>query len=208
MPALLVLGGGGHGRVVADAALETGHWNEVVFLDDAWPQKKVNGQWAIIGNIRDLGDWRRCYEDAVVAIGNNQLRIQLQAALVSAGFNTVSVIHPAATVSRYAKVGTGSVVFASAVINTGAEIGDGAIINTSASIDHDCVLGVGVHISPGAHIGGGVRIGDYAWVGIGASVKHLVSLGSNAIIGAGAAVIADVPDEITVIGVPARPVKI
>lgn len=206
MAALLILGAGGHGKVVADAALETGNWDEVVFLDDAWPEKKVNGRWPVAGNMQELRSWRDRCIDAVVAIGGNQLRMQLQARLVTAGFNVVSVIHPAATVSRYATLGAGSVVFAGAVINVDATIGDGAIINTSATVDHDCVLGVGVHVSPGAHLGGGAKVGDYAWIGIGASVKHLASLGSNTVVGAGAVVLGDIPDGVTAIGMPARPV--
>lgn len=206
MAALLILGAGGHGKVVADAALETGNWDEIVFLDDAWPEKKVNGCWYIAGNMQELHCWRVRCKDAVVAIGNNQLRMQLQARLVTAGFNVVSVIHPTATISRYAKLGAGSVIFAGAVINVDATIGDGAIINTSATVDHDCILGVGVHVSPGAHLGGGTRVGDYSWIGIGASVKHLTSIGSNTIVGAGAVVLGDIPDGVTAIGMPARPV--
>lgn len=206
MAAMLILGAGGHGKVVADAAFETGNWDEVVFLDDAWPVKKVNGCWPVVGNMQELHCWRDRCKDAVVAIGNNQLRMQLQAKLLTAGFNVASVIHPAATISRYATLGAGSVVFAGAVINVDATIGDGAIINTSATVDHDCVLGVGVHVSPGAHLGGGAKVGDYAWIGIGASVKHLASLGSNTVVGAGAVVLGDIPDGVTAIGMPARPV--
>lgn len=206
MAALLILGAGGHGKVVADAALETGNWDEVVFLDDAWPEKNIIGCWPIVGNIQELHSWRDRCKDAVVAIGNNQLRMRLQARLVTDGFNVVSVIHPAATVSRYATLGVGSVVFAGAVINVDATIGDGAILNTSATVDHDCILGVGVHVSPGAHLGGGTKVGDYSWIGIGASVKHLTSIGSNTIVGAGAVVLGDIPDGVTAIGMPARPV--
>jgi sugar O-acyltransferase (sialic acid O-acetyltransferase NeuD family) len=206
MAPLLILGAGGHGKVVADAALETGNWVEVVFLDDAWPEKKVNGCWPVVGNMQELPCWRDRCKDGVVAIGDNKLRMQFQAKLAAAGFNVVSVIHPAATVSRYATLGAGSVVFAGAVINVDATIGDGAIINTSATVDHDCILGVGVHISPGAHLGGGAKVGDCSWIGIGASVIHLASLGSNTIVGAGAVVLGDIPDGVTAIGMPARPV--
>lgn len=206
MAALLILGAGGHGKVVADAALESGNWDGVVFLDDAWPEKGVNGRWPVAGNMQELHCWRDHCKDAVVAIGNNQLRMQLQARLLTAGFNVVSVIHPAATVSCYATLGVGSVVFAGAVINVDATIGDGAIINTSATVDHDCILGVGVHVSPGAHLGGGVKVGDYSWIGIGVSVKHLVLLGSNIVVGAGAVVVEDLQDGVTAIGMPARPV--
>jgi acetyltransferase-like isoleucine patch superfamily enzyme len=77
------------------------------------------------------------------------------------------------------------------------------IVNTGATIDHDCVLGDGVHVCPGAHLAGEVRVGDETWIGIGASVVQSVCIGSRAVVGAGAVVIGDVPDDVTVVGVPA-----
>ena len=78
------------------------------------------------------------------------------------------------------------------------------MINTSASIDHDCVLGECVFIAPGARLGGNVRVGDLSFIGIGASVLPGCALGRNVTVGAGAVVIGDVPDNVTVVGVPAR----
>lgn len=92
-------------------------------------------------------------------------------------------------------------------MNAGACIGRGAILNTGCSVDHDCILGMTVHVSPGARLAGGVIIGEGSWIGIGASVKQLVRIGSRVIVGAGAVVLADVPDGITVVGVPARPIS-
>lgn len=207
MSVLLILGAGGHGKVVADAALEAGKWRDVIFLDDAWPQKDKNGRWDIHGKVEHLAQWKSSCDNAIVAIGNNALRIQMQARLLEGGFELATVVHPSAQISRFAKLGNGSVVFANAVVNADAIIGEGAIINTSATIDHDCCLGIGVHISPGAHIGGGVTIGDFTWVGIGAAVCHCLTIGSDVTIGAGAVVVNDIGDDVKAVGVPARPIN-
>ncbi|MBT6282943.1 MAG: acetyltransferase, partial [Phycisphaerae bacterium] len=75
---------------------------------------------------------------------------------------------------------------------------------TGATVDHDCELADGVHISPGANLGGNVTVGECSWIGIGACVKNGVTIGKNVIVGAGAAVVQDVPDNVTVVGVPAK----
>lgn len=207
MNALLILGAGGHGKVVADTALEMCKWNEVIFLDDAWPEKQKIGHWDICEKISNLAKLKPRCKEAVVAIGNNHLRMELQNRLVEVGFDIANIIHPSAKVSRFAYIGSGSVVFANAVVNVDAVIAEGAIINTAATIDHDCQLGMGVHISPGANLGGGVKVGDFSWVGIGASVRHLVSVGANVTIGAGAVVVSDIHDGVTAVGLPARPIN-
>lgn len=94
--------------------------------------------------------------------------------------------------------------FAGAVVNAGVRINPGAILNTCCSIDHDCLLGDAVHISPGARLAGGVQVGDLSWIGIGASVRQLICIGQRVMVGAGSAVVGDIPDDVTVAGVPAK----
>lgn len=203
MKVLAVLGASGHGRVVADAAIESG-WEDVVFFDDAADGPLTCGVWPIKGRTADLLASAHRFDGAVVAIGQNAVRLQKLMTLVASGVPLATVVHPRAVVSRSATIGGGSVVCAGAVVNPYAVVGRGAIVNTCASIDHDCVLGEGVHISPGAHLGGHVRVGDRSWVGIGAAVRHQVTIGQDVIIGAGAAVIGDVRSGLTVVGVPAE----
>ena len=94
--------------------------------------------------------------------------------------------------------------FAGVVVNPGATIGDGVILNTGCSIDHDCVLDECVHVSPGARLAGTVSVGQLSWIGIGASVKQSIHIGCNVRVGAGAAVVSDIGDDTTVVGVPAK----
>jgi sugar O-acyltransferase (sialic acid O-acetyltransferase NeuD family) len=200
---LVILGASGHGKVVADTA-ECCGWQSVEFFDDAWPGLQKNGVWPVVGDTAALMGRLADFDGVVVAIGNNRIRHAKLLELRAEGARLVTLVHPAATVSRYAVIGEGTVVFAGAVVNAGARIGTAAILNTSCSIDHDCLLGDAVHISPGARLAGGVQVGDLSWVGIGASVRQLISIGQRVVVGAGSAVVSDIPDDVTVAGVPAQ----
>lgn len=204
MKRLAIVGAGGHGKVVADTA-ECCGWNVVEFFEDNWLGRETNGGWRIVGNTSTLLSHVGDYDGVVVAIGNNAVRHLRLMALARVGAELVSLIHPHATISRHAAIGIGSVVFAGVVVNAGAQIGLGAILNTGCSIDHDCVLGDAVHISPGARLAGTVQVGDMSWIGIGACVRQAIQIGAHVTVGAGAAVVSDVADSQTVIGVPARP---
>lgn len=204
MRRLSIIGAGGHGGVVADAAESCGRWDEIVFYDDLWPAQTQTGPWRIAGSVHAFMEGSPALTDVVVALGDNALRSQFAERLCNTGFQLVSIVHPAAVVSRYAKIGVGTVVFAGAVINIGAEIGAACIINTCAVIEHDCVLGKAVHVSPGANLAGVVTIGDESWVGIGACIRQQITVGRNVTIGAGAVVVAPLPDNVTAVGVPAR----
>lgn len=201
---LALLGASGHGKVLADMAELLG-WQHIDFYDDAWPKVVTNGPWPVLGNTARLMECLAEYQGVVVAIGNNSIRLAKLAELKEHGARLVSLVHPAAVVSRHARLEGGTVVMAGAVINACAQVGEGCIINTNASVDHDCILAPGVHISPGANLAGGVNVGQGSWVGIGACVRQLITLGQNTMVGAGAVVVAPVNDFQTVVGNPAKP---
>ena len=206
MKRLAILGASGHGKVVADTALSLGY-GKIVFFDDAWPDKKSIGAWGIAGSTKELLQSVSDFDTVMVGIGENRVRLEKQAVLLSAGAPMMSFIHPVATVSSVARVGLGTVLLAGAVVNIDAALGAAAIVNTGATIDHDCILHDGVHIAPGAHLSGNVHVGLRSWIGVGACVKQGVRIGADVMVGAGAVVVSDIPDAVTVVGNPARRIK-
>ncbi len=205
MKTLAILGAGGHGRVVADCA-EAAGWDEILFFDEKRPTG-LQESWRYGGSGSDLLGQLPGLTGVVVAIGTNSVRLDWHRRLAAVSAPLVSLVHPGAWVSPRAEVGVGSVVFAGAVINVGARLGEAVIINTGATVDHDCLLADGVHLSPGAHLAGEVTVGEGSWIGIGAVVRELVDIGEWAKVGAGAAVVAPVGSDVTVVGIPARPVR-
>lgn len=199
---LLVVGCGGHGRVVADIAYECGH-TRIAFLDDK-PTELARELAPVLGPTKMLEDLAGDWGAAIAAVGNNFLRLAFLERLHGAGFETPSIVHPSAVVSRKAHIGVGVVVAAGAVINVAARIGDGVIVNTGARVDHDCVVGRGSHLAPGATLSGGVTVGDRAWLGTGCSVRQGVTIAADVMVGVGATVVSDLAAGKTYIGVPAR----
>ena len=211
MSGLLILGAGGHGRVVADAARLSGIWSEIAFLDDRFPEMgtpdgSVDGI-SVRGPFGAAAKLRPHFPDAIVAVGDNRRRLEVFQEMKTIGYRLAVVIHPTAAVSDRAIVGPGTVVMAQCAVNPGTRLGAGCIINTGATVDHDCDIGQGVHLSPGVRLGGNVTIGERSWLGVGVSVRDGVTIGADVIVGVGAAVITDLPDHVTAVGVPARVIR-
>jgi sugar O-acyltransferase (sialic acid O-acetyltransferase NeuD family) len=200
---LLIIGAGGHGRVVADIAKLSGQYQRIVFADDA--EIKESGGYPVVCKTADAVHLLIDYE-VVVAIGNSQMRKRILKYLEACSGHLVVLVHPSAVVASDVALGAGSVVMANAVINCGSKIGKGVIVNTAATIDHDNQIGDFVHISPGAHLAGTVAIGDGTWIGIGASISNNLHICGGCTVGAGSVVIRDISEVGTYVGVPAKKV--
>jgi sugar O-acyltransferase (sialic acid O-acetyltransferase NeuD family) len=200
----LIVGAGGHGKVVAEAAADSARWEHIAFLDEQQPLRTCVLRWEVIGRFAEAARFLATFPELVVGLGDNALRLRCLQRLQSAGFSLPAVVHPRAFVSASAVLGPGTVVLAQAAVNAEARIGAGGIVNTGATVDHDCLLGEGVHIAPGAHLAGGVKVGRHSWVGIGACIKQQLAIGADVTIGAGSVVLGDLPDNVTAAGVPAR----
>jgi sugar O-acyltransferase (sialic acid O-acetyltransferase NeuD family) len=198
---LAILGAGGHGRVIAESAVSSG-WT-VNFFDDALVGQ-VDGL-PVAGKAADVIDAR--VDGAIVAIGDNRIRLAWIGRLRASGVRIVTVADPSSQVSITARIGDGSFIARGAIVSTGAILGSGCIINTAATVDHDCRLGDGVHISPGAHLSGAVQIGEASWLGTACAVRNNITIGSDVIVGVGGVVVNNVGNGQTVVGVPARPME-
>lgn len=199
---LLIIGASGHGKVVADIALKMHCWHQVLFADDNEAMKTSMGIPVITGV--DIAFTHLDEYDIFVAIGNNEIRENIQTQLETAGAHIPVLIHPSAIIGEQVELGNGTVIMARAVINCCTRIGKGVIINTGSTVDHDNLIEDYVHISPGTHTAGTVKIGKGTWMGIGSIVSNNLSIAGKCQVGAGAVVIRDINEAGTYVGVPAR----
>jgi len=199
---LIIIGAGGHGKVVADIALKMGAWEQDVFLDDDESIKSAMGI-AVIGKT-NLALEQLKEADVFIAIGNNKGRELLQSKMEALGASIPVLIHPAATIGEKVEIGEGTVIMAGAVVNCCTVIGKGCIINTGATVDHDNIIEDYAHLSPGVHTGGTVKIGRCTHVGIGAAICNNVEITEESMIGAGAAVTKNILEAGTHVGIPAK----
>ncbi|MDF2943785.1 MAG: sugar O-acyltransferase, sialic acid O-acetyltransferase NeuD family protein [Herbinix sp.] len=199
---LLIIGAGGHGRVVADIALKMNQWKQINFLDDDIKLNPFVGI-DVIGTSSEALQFVKDY-NIFVAVGNNKIREKIVFQLENAGASIPILIHPSAIIGVQVDIGAGSVIMAGTVINCCCNIGKGVIVNTGATVDHGNVIEDYVHISPGVHTAGTVEIGKYSWIGIGATISNNLKICDESIVGAGAVIISDIIIPGTYIGVPAR----
>ncbi len=198
---LIIIGAGGHGKVVANIAMLNGY-KEIYFLDDD-TSKKYIGKYQIIGTIKDISKYKNEY-DFFIAIGDNKIRKKLTMLLLDNNIKPVSLIHPSAVIDSTVQIGSGVVVMASAVINADTTIGNNVIVNTASSIDHDCIINDYVHISPGVHVAGNVHVGEKSWLCIGSTIINNITVCEDIIVGAGATVINDLNKNGIYVGIPAK----
>ena len=207
---MVIVGAGGHGKVVLDVLRSAGLYKPIGFLDadPALTDSYVAGL-PVLGSINAIGVLRKQrVRRAIVAIGDNTTRLHYAAMLEQDGIELVNAVHPAAFVSPTATLGKNVVVGPLAAVATEAKVGDSVIVNTSAVVEHECVVGDGVHVCPSAALAGRVKVGRGAFIGAGARVIQCRTVGELATVGAGAVVVRDVPEFTTVVGVPARPMRV
>jgi UDP-perosamine 4-acetyltransferase len=203
---VVIVGAGGHGKVVLEILQAQGKHRVVGFLDadQAVVGTVIHGV-PVLGPVNHIGRLRQQkIKAAIVAIGDNRVRVSYAGLLLENGLELLTAIHPSAVISLSAQIGRNVVIAPGVVVAAAAKVGDSAILNTSCVIDHECEVGIGSHIAPGAVLAGRVRVGDGAFIGLGARVIPCLTVGSGATVGAGAVVIRDVPAGATAVGVPAR----
>ena len=192
---VIIIGAGGHGRVVADIIKKSGDC-VFGFLDSDLSKQDV------IGRVEDCVKYFD--KKFVIAIGNNAIRKK-----ISQEYNLeyYTAVHPSAVIGENVEIGEGTVVMANAVINPNTYIGKHCIMNTSSVTEHDNVISDYVHISPGAILCGTVKIGECTHIGAGTAVKNNVSITADVVVGCGGCVVKDINECGTYAGVPAKKIK-
>jgi sugar O-acyltransferase (sialic acid O-acetyltransferase NeuD family) len=207
---IIIVGAGGHAVVVADALLAAGAL--VLGFTDTDPSRHG----LTLCGLPVLGDDQalKNHTPASVQLANGiggvgsrrdgPLRRDVQQRLAASGWTFVSVRHPSAVVSPFARVGEATQLLATCVVQACADVGEGCIVNTAAVVEHHVTLGPFVHVAPRALVCGGASVGANSHLGAGAVVREGLRLGADTVVGAGAAVIRDFGGGGVLVGVPAR----
>lgn len=207
---VLILGAGGHAKVLIEALLQSGA--TLAGMTDPDPDlvgKKVL-EVPVLGGDEVVGDFPQTeilLVNGLGSIGVPVARKGLFERFKAMGYRFATVIHPSAILASDVKLEEGVQVMAGVVIQPGCRIGCNAIINTRASVDHDCIIGSNVHVAPGVTLSGGVCIEDVAHIGTGATIVQGINIGTYSVVGAGSVVIRDVNNSTSVVGVPAKAIK-
>ena len=202
---IVMIGQGGHSKVIKDIILSNKAYEIVGYLDDQYEDVTIvdNTYFGPISSVYDMiNDFKQA--KFVIAIGNNKVRKKIAEKLDLPDNCYVTLIHKTAVISPNAKIGNGTVVMPNAVINADTQIGNHSIINTGSVVEHDNVLGDFVHISPQATLTGSIIIEEGAHIGAAATLIPSVKIGEWSVIGAGAVVIEDIPPNCTAVGIPAK----
>lgn len=203
---IVVIGSGGHAKVVVEIIEAEGRYNiEAIVCDFAEPGSEILGH-KVVGGLEMMRDLPHI---GIIAVGDNYYREQYAEKIINnyPDFEFISVIHPSAVVGKYAKIGTGTIVQANAVIKCDAKIGRHNIINSNASIGHDVVTHDFATVGPGAIIGGFTEIGKGSAISMGCCVRDRIKIGEYSVAGMGAVVTKDIPDYVVAYGNPAKVVR-
>ena len=198
---IILLGSGGHAKVVKNVLNEIGA--QILGATDSDP--KAHGMVWMGLQILGGDDYVNNYSTDTVklvngigSIGRVVVRRNLFEGFKKKGYKFLTLIHPSAILAKDVILEEGAQIMAGAVIQPGVRIGRNVIINTRASIDHDCIIGDHAHIAPGATLSGAIQVGEAVHIGAGATVIQGINIGVESIVAAGAVVYRNVESKKTV----------
>ena len=201
---LIIIGAGGHGKVVSELAVASGLYSEVTFLAPCSPSRHFHAGLKISGDLSPVRSIVSAQNSFFIAIGDNHIRRQLFQSLTQecADIDLVRSAH--SIVSPTSRIERGTLIMPKVVINADAQIGKNVIINTGAIVEHDCKVGDHSHLAPGSILTGAASIGCLTTIGAGAVVCPGVRVGDNIILGAGTIATRDLDTSGYYSGAPAK----
>lgn len=196
---LVIIGAGSLGVMTLDIALSQGEdiFSEIIFVDDGKAGDTVHG-YDVVGPITMLDELQGDFV-AVIAIANNKVR---KAIAEKYKLHYINLIHPKAVISTLASIGTGNIILPNVSVDPEAVIGNHVVVNKNTSLGHNVILGDYSQVSPGCQLAG--EVGELSFLGLGASLLPYVKIGKEVTVGSGAVVVKDTPDNVTLVGVPAK----
>lgn len=169
---LLILGAGGFGHAIAEMAQILDRWECIYFVDDRWPEQKQAGYYSIISNIENLEFIDSNNFDAIVAVGNNQVRQKWYHLILDLAIPLTRIIHPNTVISPSVRIGQGVCIMAGCVIGANTIIQDGVILNIGTLLDHDVIVGNFAHLSVGVKIASNNIIPASTFLEVGSIMEH------------------------------------
>jgi sugar O-acyltransferase (sialic acid O-acetyltransferase NeuD family) len=200
-----VLGAGGCGRGILPLLRPAiGPADRLCFIDEAFIGQTINGVPCL-----SFAEFAGSGEDKEVclAVANGAVRRRLDAQCREAGIRFRTVRADTTIVMDDVEIGEGALVSPYTSFTSNIRVGRHFHCNLYSYVEHDCVIGDFVTFAPAVRCNGDVRIGDGAYIGSGAVIRQGIRIGAEAVVGMGAVVVKDVPDGITVVGNPARPLQ-
>lgn len=210
MQRVVIIGAGGHAQVVADILLRAQDRGEAMYPlgyidDNPALRDETLLDLPVLGTIAELHSLP--HDAVIIAIGDNRTRRKVFNQLHNQGEHFAIAKHPAAIIAPDVHIGAGTVLCAGVIVSPGSVIGSNVILNTASTVDHHNRIADHVHLAPGVHLGGDVAVGEGALIGIGATVMPQRCIGTWSVVGAGSLAHRDVPDQVTLVGVPGRIIK-
>lgn len=204
---VIIIGGGGHAKVLIDALIK----QNIIILGITETDNNSSNKFILgipnIGKdklITDYSPQEVSLVNGVGSISSTKKREEIYTNFKKLGYRFASIVHPSVIIGKDVMLKEGVQLMAGVIIQSGSIIGENTIVNTKASIDHDCIIGSHVHIAPGVTISGGVKIGDNTHVGTGATIIQGLQVGNDSLVAAGAVIVNDIPNNVKVVGVPAK----
>jgi sugar O-acyltransferase (sialic acid O-acetyltransferase NeuD family) len=210
MSDLIVVGGGGHAKVVISIISKLGCYRLLGYTDLKDRGKLLDVPFLGSDEVLKSSSVKSPKPDLVLGLGQvglGDLRRELWERLRPYAMNFPPLVSPDATVNEAVSIADSAVVCDGAVVNAGAHLGCGAIVNTNSTIEHDVVLEEWVHVGPGATICGDTLVGERSMIGAGAVVIEGIKIIAGCLVGAGATVTRDLNDPGVYVGSPARRIR-
>lgn len=181
-------------------------WENIFFLDD-YCQTSMRYDAKVFDADAACAYLSEHHGEAVIATGEPAHRANLREKLKSYGIDFGSLVDTSTIVADTAHIASGVIVTPFCSISSDAVLEINSSVNTMSIIGHDVVVGENTVISSMVNIGGKVRIGRNSYIGMGALIKDEVTIGDDVIIGMGSVVFDNIPDNVIVLGNPARPLR-